>query len=820
MNRRLVLTGVAALLAAWVGLLLWASTERLHVVVTADNGRVEGSLNGVSVAAATNQDTGEVGFFLQGADPRATPVWPADGRPVEPADDLARLLARLAAESAWTNVRITNLDTGQVISEPLRDGGWRPFFGDWFAHPFGGQTTASPGLALVGAPDWRNYRVDADLLRPRGPAGILIRSRDGSDGMLFYFRVEDRDLMWFNLVGGAWRGPIASAPYRAFAQEPVAAVQDVLRLLLGGLPAALAFVGLVLLLASIEPGVTAGVARLRSRLDSPARVGDKEAGGSGAMPPGPTGFSLAPALVPVTVRAAALPRETAATFARQSDLGAPRYSEALSKEDRWVQIAAGMIVLAGLLLTLNIANVLLQRMPHVQDSVAYLFQAKTYALGRLWVPSPPHPQFFVHEFVIMTPDGRWFGKYPPGWPMLLAIGVRAGAAWVVDPICGALSLLMLYLIGRDVYHPRVGLLAAVLGLTAPFWMFLSASMMAHASGLLFTLVGVYGLWLAAHRRRFVWPSILAGLGWGMALLIRPYTALVIVVPFALFCLWFVLKHPLDGLKRFVPALLVVLPFVAAFFVYNRVMTGHFLLPPQELWWKWDKVGFGPDKGPWGYYPIDALNNTSRNLAELLTHGFGWPPFLTLAFAVVPFATGRARAWDWLFLLGFLAVVVGYAFWWADGIMYGPRFYFEGFGFLILLTARGFDVALGFASRAPVTRALILATVAGLVAYNVTAYLPGQWQLYRGYNYTNHGRLDAVAAAGIHHAVVFANTTSQYAWWDYGMVFSANDPLLNGDVVYARDLGDRADCQLRLDYPNRSFWKLEGTTVTPLPACPP
>src|SRR5262249_8824267 len=62
-----------------------------------------------------------------------------------------------------------------------------------------------------------------------------------------------------------------------------------------------------------------------------------------------------------------------------------------------------------------VASSLLERMPHVQDSVAYLFQAKIFASGRLWADLPPTPEFFEHEFVVMR-DGRWFGKYPPGFP--------------------------------------------------------------------------------------------------------------------------------------------------------------------------------------------------------------------------------------------------------------------------------------------------------------------------------------------------------------------------------------------------------------------
>ena len=148
--------------------------------------------------------------------------------------------------------------------------------------------------------------------------------------------------------------------------------------------------------------------------------------------------------------------------------------------------------------------------------------------------------------------------------------------------------------------------------------------------------------------------------------------------------------------------LAAVPFAIAFLLYNKALTGSYTYPPQQLWWAFDQVGFGPNNGPYGFTPIGGLNNTARNLAQLLSHGYGWPPFLTLSLASIPFVSGRAKTWDWLFLGGFLCLIAGYACWWADGIMYGPRFYFEGFGFLILLTARGVATAveIGTARTSP------------------------------------------------------------------------------------------------------------------------
>ena len=53
----------------------------------------------------------------------------------------------------------------------------------------------------------------------------------------------------------------------------------------------------------------------------------------------------------------------------------------------------------------------------------------------------------------------------------------------------------------------------------------------------------------------------------------------------------------------------------------------------------------------------------------------------------------------------------------------------------------------------------------------------------------------------------------YAWWFYGSVFSANDPLLQGDVIYARDLGADADQQVEQEFPTRSAYLLKDGQIT-------
>jgi hypothetical protein len=772
---RAVLIGlVVALNLAIIIALAWAATERLHVSVTVGPNKVSSQVG--QAPLEIDRPIGsksKIGLFLQGADPKAIVYWipNASGRP---AHDLSDDAYRLGTESAWSNVTITTIDGGSSgagvrLSDSI--GPMQPAFGDWFQHPLGGLASATPGLVLFDAPMAEAYRVDADLLRPRNAAGLMVLTDDGSNGLLLYFRPENRDVMIYDVRDGRWLGPIVAIPYLTFNKDPGSAIKDVARLALGGYPAAVVLIALIVLLGFLDTMLVRRRIAARVHVQSPA-----------------------------------VPRES---------------------WPRWLaNFGAGVITLGGLGLTLYVASALLERMPHVQDSVGYLFQAKTFALGRLWVPTPAQPQFFTHEFIVMDAVGRWFSKYSPGWPALLAIGSIAGAPWVVDPILGALSLYLLYRLGREIYRPRVGLIAAALGLTSPFFIFLSGSMMSHTSGLFFTLLMAWGGWRASRSPRPLGFALLVGLAFGMLFLIRPFTAIAVGLPFAVLALLSVVRSPFDGLKRFGPAIFSATPFIVAFLAYNKALTGDWLYPPQQLWWPFDQVGFGPGHGPWGFTPIDALNNTSRNLSELLEHGLGWPFFLTLSLPMIPFVTGRIRTWDWLLLLGVLGVVGGYALWWADGIMYGPRFYYEGFGFLLLLTARGIDTALDlagsglFATERParsstVATVGVVAAVLGLVFYNASYYLPGQWDLYHGYNYVSRKKIDAAERAGIHNALVFTNVGFPYEWWEYGEVFSANDPLLQGDIIYARDLGDAADRKLIVDFPGRSVYRLNRTDLQPL-----
>ncbi|MBT8147693.1 MAG: hypothetical protein KJN90_12620 [Gammaproteobacteria bacterium] len=84
-----------------------------------------------------------------------------------------------------------------------------------------------------------------------------------------------------------------------------------------------------------------------------------------------------------------------------------------------------IIALWVILVSALIAGWVYEGIPHISDSIAYLFQAKYFSAGLLYLPPPPDAASF-HLSHLINDNGKWYGYGFPGWPSLLALGVLAG----------------------------------------------------------------------------------------------------------------------------------------------------------------------------------------------------------------------------------------------------------------------------------------------------------------------------------------------------------------------------------------------------------
>jgi 4-amino-4-deoxy-L-arabinose transferase-like glycosyltransferase len=472
----------------------------------------------------------------------------------------------------------------------------------------------------------------------------------------------------------------------------------------------------------------------------------------------------------------------------------------------------------ALLVTAAIAAFAFERLPHLEDEVAYLFQAKTMAMGRLTVPSPDQPESFWTPFVLDW-QGQRFGKYPPGWPAVLAAGVVVQAAWLVNPLLAALSLYLVYRLGRTLYDGRVGLLAAILGLTSPLFWVLSGSFLSHlASSVWLLLFSLWFIWTARGRH---WGFALgAGLALGAAFLTRSLTAVAFAAPFVVYSLVQVLRREQAHWPRYLLMALSAGVVAAILPLYQRAVTGDPWLNPYLLWWPYDRLGFGSGIGamPGGHSPFYAWINLKQDLSRAATDVLGWP-----ALSWVPLVLGLAlrprRAKDWAMLSPFLCLIIAYLFYWigSPSRLWGPRYYFEGFGGLWLLAALGllktWDWARG---QQPWVRRILAGALVVLVVGNLALNLPNRLCEAHGFYGISRSQFEPIQEAGLENALVLVYADR---WLEYGALLSSMSPTLDDDVVYARGINPELDAAVIDDYPGRTVYYLANGLLSSTPPSP-
>lgn len=482
--------------------------------------------------------------------------------------------------------------------------------------------------------------------------------------------------------------------------------------------------------------------------------------------------------------------------------------------DRLMGISRRRFILLLFAFTFVLANLIsfftFEHLPHIQDSIAQVFQARIFARGRLFLDSPPFAEFFDYTHIIN--NGRWYSQYPFLHSLLMVPFVLVGAPWLTNPLLGALTVPVIYLLGRELYGERTARLAGVLACVTPFVFNMSAEFMNGASALLFAaLFALFYLRLLRVGGRH--RALLAGLFIGLVANVRPYTAFAVAVPFAGYGLWRLAREP----RRLAPLLLLTVAAGGAVaglvFVYNKLTNGDFLTFGYIVkWGKGHELGFG--KSGWGadHTPLRGLVNTGNNLNLLNKYLYEWP-LAAMVPILLPFAAGTRRREDWLMLAWPTSLLVAHFFYWFHNCCFGPRFLYESVPALLFLTVRGAEELGPFLRR---TFGLAVsdrgaARFAGrlwplLTAVALVVGLPPLQRVYHRYANVDRQVINNVRRAGLRNAVVFLP--------HLGHGFSANDLDLAGEVVYAKDYGP-LNAALTVSYPGRRYYYANGDTLRPL-----
>lgn len=478
------------------------------------------------------------------------------------------------------------------------------------------------------------------------------------------------------------------------------------------------------------------------------------------------------------------------------------------------------LVLLAVLTAYAVAEGVFERLAHIEDELAYIWQAQAIARGHLTLPSPPHPKSYLVPFVVDY-QGLRFGKYPLGWPALLGVGEFFGARAWVNPLLAGLGVWLTYRLGKRLLGEWAGLLAALLLLTSPFFLLNSGSLLSHPLGL--ALTAAFALaWLDAWDERSPprWlPLIAAALSLGVLALTRPLTAVAVALPFAFHGLYLFLRRGGQARLRLLAFIGITALIAALYPLWQLAVTGDAGLNPYTLWWPYDKVGFGPGIGrAEGGHTLDQARINTRYSLWVGWHDlFGWGRFswLFLPFGALSVLLRR----QWKALLAALvapSLLAIYLVYWIGSSLYGPRYYYEALPALALFSAAGIAWLAGWPG-APgeayrprrgwlrLRPLAVTALLALLLSANLLFYLPARLSGMHGLYGFTRSKLAPFAAAEAQQLTPALVIVHPERWMEYGVLLELQTPFFDTPLIFAMSRGPKADAELSADFPDRLIY---------------
>jgi hypothetical protein len=477
------------------------------------------------------------------------------------------------------------------------------------------------------------------------------------------------------------------------------------------------------------------------------------------------------------------------------------------------------LALGALLLSAGYILYFLRGGPRIIDATSYYLEARGLSTGHLAFAVPEPTAAFRGRFTLLGPSGLSV-IFPPGYPLLLALGFRLGAPLAIGPALAALLVVGTFVAARELgLGERTARTAALVSALCAALRYHTADTMSHGLAALLLLGSVTA---ALHPTRA--RCLLSGLLIGWLVATRPMTGVVAVIVSAMLLLRGTVGA--ERARRLTLGAAATLPGLLLLAAHQRAATGSFLHSTQLAYYaladgppgcfRW---GFGAGVGcrfehgdfvqkhlAGGYGLLPALYVTGE---RLLWHAFDLADSALLA-PLVPWILWRKRAVPGVRLAGLSAALVV--------AVYAP-FYFPG-------SYPGGGARL-LADALPFEHVLI---ASALVELELSALAPALLLLGFGLNGV-HAHLALrdreggrpmfearfLSARGVSHGLVFTNT-------DHGFALG-HDPAATDartSVLVARAHGDAHDLALwrALGRPpayDASYSTLTGETqVSPIP----
>jgi hypothetical protein len=352
-----------------------------------------------------------------------------------------------------------------------------------------------------------------------------------------------------------------------------------------------------------------------------------------------------------------------------------------------------LVALLALPLYLAVALAVLGGRPLLIDEIIQAYQARTFAMGLLWLPQPAWPEF-TSSMHLIDWGGKVYGQFPPGGAAIAALGSLIGAEWIVGPLAGALTVFLFGLLARRAAPtPGAALGSTLILALAPFTIFMSGSHMSHVTVLTCAVASALALLVVMQAdtprpRAAFW----GGVALGIAASVRPVDALAFALPAAA---WY-LARALADRRRWRDALAsgagVALPMAIMMWVNWRTTGAPLRFGYDVMWGDSHFFGFGPMPGGGVHTPLRGLELINLYLLRLQTYLFESPVPSLLPAIVALLLVERTTAFERYLNATAVLLMAFYLAYWHDGFFLGPRLLYPLLPVLALWTARAFVIA--------------------------------------------------------------------------------------------------------------------------------
>lgn len=454
---------------------------------------------------------------------------------------------------------------------------------------------------------------------------------------------------------------------------------------------------------------------------------------------------------------------------------------------QWKHFVLFMLALSTL--TIFFTNqFILRDFPNSGDEYSYLISAELFSNGKLSVPSPIHKEFF--EFYHIINDGKFYGKYSPGWPFFLMFGKLIGFPMVINLILGISTLIIIYLTTKYIFSEKIARISILLMAISPYFIFNSSSYFPHTASLFFLSLFAY-IYFNNLKSDKPLNWCLMGLVLGISFNIKQLDAAAIGACFFFHYTYVSIKNK-ESIKTLAKrASLFLIGFIiliGIFFLYNWLQTGNPFLMPFSKYNPKDTLGFGNG------YLLSFKDSFTENVLKRSLHLNIWVP---LCFIFITLAIFSKKKYKYLMLSLFLTLFVAYFFYGRTGSnQYGPRYLYASSFALFPLIALGLE---------RLNKRTFELTSLILIILNISFFIFSSSLLHNQVN-EQVELYDQVKEANIQNSIVFLDSGGRF--WCSGRMsckdLVRNDIFFNNSVLYVHNLGKKNKLLMQ-DFPNRNYY---------------